>query len=287
MSGQPDLYAVAGNPVSHSLSPVIHAAFATQTGEAVQYGRLRLPPDGFARGARAFFAAGGSGLNVTVPFKADAARLADDPGERVRRAGAANTLWPRRGRLVAENTDGIGLTRDLRERHGIELAGRDLLLIGAGGAARGVIGPLCEAGVARILIANRTRATAEELAGVFSDLECAITACALGDLEAAFEAWRPGRPLVLNASSAALSGERLDLPSSIFDEALAAYDMMYGADPTPFLVAAAEAGCRTCFDGLGMLVEQAAESFACWRGVRPDTAPVYRELRRRIAPAAV
>ncbi|MEZ5658789.1 MAG: shikimate dehydrogenase [Burkholderiaceae bacterium] len=285
MSGPADLYAVAANPVAHSLSPRIHARFATEAGQNLHYGRFLVPENGFSACARAFFAAGGRGLNVSVPFKSDAAALADSPSPRVLLAGAANTLWIERGRLVAENTDGSGLVRDLRERHRIDLAGRALILIGAGGAARGVIGPLCEAGVSTVLIANRTLANARVLAGTFAG-HGGVSACALDDLSDALPLAPTRRWLVVNASAASLAGARLRLPERLFAGAEVCYDMMYGARPTPFMAQALAAGCVKVHDGLGMLVEQAADAFACWRGVRPRTRSIYRDLRHELAAAA-
>ncbi|MEZ5651194.1 MAG: shikimate dehydrogenase [Burkholderiaceae bacterium] len=284
MSAQADLYAVAANPVGHSLSPRIHARFAAQTGEHLHYGKFLVPREAFDDSVRAFFAAGGAGLNVSVPFKAEAARLADRPSPRVRLAGAANTLWLERGRLRAENTDGSGLVRDLLERHRITLRGRALLLIGAGGAARGVIGPLREAGVAEVLIANRTIENAQRLVELFHGDR--LAACTLSGLGAALSAWRGRDWLVLNASSASLTGASLDVPAEAFAEAVAAYDMMYAARPTAFMAQANAAGCPRTLDGLGMLVEQAADAFACWRGTRPDTESVYRDLRGELIAAA-
>lgn len=284
MSAAPDWYVVAGHPVAHSRSPWIHARFAAQTGQRLHYGRLLAPLDAFAAGARAFFAAGGAGMNVTVPFKGEAARLADRPSARVLRAGAANTLWRVGARLHAENTDGSGLVRDLRQRHRIDPAGIGLLMVGAGGAARGVLGPLLEAGVGPVLIANRTLARAESLAADFAAAG-AIDACTPAGLADALARWSCRRWLVLNASSAALDGQSQTLPVRAFAGAVAAYDMVYAARPTDFMAAATQAGCPRVFDGLGMLVEQAADSFACWRGVRPATAPVYAALRAQLAAA--
>lgn len=275
-----DRYAVAGNPVAHSRSPLIHAAFARQIGEDIEYRRLLLPPGGFAEGARAFFAGGGKGLNVTVPFKLDAHALADVLTPRARAAGAVNTLAVRPdGSLLGDNTDGAGLVRDLRLNLGWTIAGARVLLVGAGGAARGVLGPLLAEAPAELLVINRTASRAEELAALF---------VAGGPVRGGAPALAEGRTfdLVINASSAGLGGESPALPPGAIGPGTACYDMVYGNEPTPFLRTAAAAGAAALADGLGMLVEQAAESFYLWRSKRPHTAPVVARLREgyRIRP---
>ncbi|MBI5781282.1 MAG: shikimate dehydrogenase [Rhodocyclales bacterium] len=270
-----DRYAVFGHPVVHSKSPFIHRAFAGQTGQDLDYEAIDPGADGFAEAVRRFFAEGGRGANVTLPFKEEALALADEALPRAREAGAANTLIAREGRLLADNTDGAGLVRDLKLRHGVPLAGAEVLLVGAGGAARGVLGPLLRERPQRLVIANRTPARAEALARAFAPLAASHEVA----LEARpFDALRPPFTLVINATSASLAGEIPPLPSELFAARPFVYDMMYGASPTPFLREAARHGAKTA-DGLGMLVEQAAESFFLWRGVRPDAQAVYLRLR--------
>ncbi|MBV8658164.1 MAG: shikimate dehydrogenase [Burkholderiales bacterium] len=264
-----DRYAVIGNPVAHSKSPMIHAAFARQTGEAMDYVRLEAPLDGFAEALGDFFATGGRGCNVTVPFKEQAYRLAGHLNERARQAGAVNTLWQDERGWVGDNTDGVGLVRDLM-RH-TQLAGKQIMLLGAGGAARGAIGPLLAEGPTQLIIANRSIDKAEQLAAHFADLGTLKAAC--------FEDLTAPADIVINATSASLAGTTLPLPEGLWHAGTLAYDMMYGATSTPFLLQAEQAGAGQCLDGLGMLVEQAAEAFFLWRGIRPETASVLRDLR--------
>lgn len=260
-----DRYALIGNPVAHSKSPAIHTEFARATGEDIEYGRIEAPLDAFAREVERFRAAGGKGLNVTLPFKHEAYRLCARVSERARRAQAVNTM--RFADSFGDNTDGIGLVRDLVQNLEYDLKKRSVLLLGAGGAAQGVVGALLEAGAARLAVANRTLPRAQALAGRFPG----VSAC---DYEAlAGERF----DLVINATSAGLTGAAPPLPQGVLRESVLAYDMVYGRD-TPFLAAARTAGARAC-DGLGMLVEQAAESFFIWRGVRPATRPVLAKLR--------
>lgn len=262
-----DRYAVIGNPVAHSKSPLIHAAFAGQSGQDMEYGRLEAPVDGFEAAVEAFRRSGGRGLNVTLPFKEQAFRIASSVSARARAAEAVNTLKFTASGIEGDNTDGVGLVRDLRENLGVALEGRRLLIAGAGGAAQGVLLPLREAGVSSIVVANRTAARAEALAARFPG----VRGCGYADL--AGERF----DLVVNATSAGLSGEAPPLAAGLLAPGGVAYDMVYGRD-TPFLAWARAAGGRAV-DGLGMLVEQAAESFLVWRGVRPDTAPVLKALR--------
>jgi shikimate dehydrogenase len=265
-----DRYVVIGNPVAHSRSPEIHARFARQTGESIAYERLLVEPGDFARAAREFFASGGCGANVTLPFKVDAFALAQERTARAGQAGAVNTLATRGGAILGDNTDGAGLVRDLTANLGLVLAGARILLLGAGGAARGVAGPLLALSPAMLVIANRTRERARELARAFG---------AAGRVEGTgFEAMGEGFDLVVNATSASTRGEPLDLPAGLFARGATAYDMAYGAAALPFLEGARAAGARAS-DGLGMLVEQAAESFLLWRGKRPETAAVIAALR--------
>ena len=258
-------YAVIGHPVSHSKSPWIHAEFARQTGQDISYDRIEAPLDGFEAAVNAFRQSGGRGLNVTLPFKEAAFRYSAELSHRARAAGAVNTL-AFRGPVFGDNTDGVGLVRDIEGNLGLPLRGRSVLLAGAGGAAQGVLGALIDARVAEVVIANRTAAKAEALAARFAG----ATASSFSALDRSFD-------LVINATSAGLAGEPLPLPPAIWRPGALGYDMVYGRE-TPFLAAARAAGARAC-DGLGMLVEQAAESFFIWRGVRPDTGDVLARLR--------
>jgi len=272
-----DRYAVLGNPIGHSKSPRIHALFATQTGQDMGYEALLAPLDGFAATVAEFVAAGGRGANVTVPFKEEAFRLASRRSPRAEAAGAVNTLSFGNGEIVGDNTDGAGLVRDLKTNLGCELAGRRILLLGAGGAARGVILPLLEEQPARFVIANRTAEKAARLAGEFTGETAKrglipLQGGGFDDLAGmSFD-------LVINATSAGLSDTALPLPDTAFAPGSLAYDMVYGRE-THFMAQARRAGCRVA-DGLGMLVEQAAEAFFLWRGVRPQSAPVIAALRQ-------
>lgn len=266
-----DRYAVIGNPVAHSRSPEIHAAFARETGQDMDYGRLLAPLDGFVATLQAFRAGGGKGANVTLPFKEEAFRFAGERTRRAEQAGAVNTLRFDGAGVLGDNTDGVGLVRDLRDNLGVTLAGMRVLVLGAGGAARGVLGPLADENPAVLMLANRTHARARELAARFG-----IEAIELGELG------RHRFDRVINATSASLGGEAFMLPEGLFAPGAFAYDMMYGKDEMPFLAAARAQGARTA-DGLGMLVEQAAESFLFWRGVRPATRPVLEAIRRALA----
>lgn len=269
-----DRYVVIGNPVSHSLSPAIHASFAKAEGEAVDYRALLVPLGEFGEHARRFFDAGGRGANVTLPFKVDAFDFAEDRSERAQLAGAANVLSRREGRIEADNTDGAGLVADLTENLGVQMRGRRVLMLGAGGAARGVIAPLLALHPASLVVANRTPGRARELAQRFA---------ALGPVEPVALEAIPPRPydLVINATSTSTRGEPLMLPDHVFAAGTLAYDMAYGPSARAFLDRARHLGARAC-DGLGMLVEQAAESYLLWRGRRPATRRVLEELRARI-----
>lgn len=266
-----DRYAVIGNPVAHSKSPQIHAAFAQQTGQRLTYERLLAPLDGFGETARQFFAEGGAGLNVTLPFKHEAWRLAHRREGGAHIAGAVNTIHRQGELLVGYNTDGIGLVTDLERNLGTVIAGRRVLLMGAGGAATGVVQPLLERAPAQLLIANRTPDKAEALVERFAGAGGKISAVKYAALTGEYF------DLVINATSAGLDDTMPPLPDGIFAPGALAYDMVYGRE-TPFLAFARKRGARTV-DGLGMLVEQAAESFFIWRGVRPDTAAVIAQLR--------
>jgi shikimate dehydrogenase len=264
-----DRYAVIGNPVAHSKSPWIHAEFARATGQDIEYMRIEAPLDAFARTVDEFRAAGGRGANVTLPFKEAAYRYCARASDRARAAGAVNTLKFDGAECFGDNTDGAGLVRDLVRNLGRAIAGRQLLLMGAGGAAQGVLAPLLEAGAARIVIANRSPERARALAARFpgARLEARAYDSLAGE---AFD-------ILINATSAGLQGAAPPLPAGVLRAGALAYDMVYGRD-TPFLAMARAAGAEAC-DGLGMLAEQAAESFLLWRGVRPETAPVLARLR--------
>jgi shikimate dehydrogenase len=267
-----DRYAVIGNPVEHSLSPRIHAAFAAQTGQELEYGRLLAPLDGFIEVAGKFFAEGGRGLNVTVPFKAEAHAWMEEVDPLARMAGAVNTINWEAGRRVGYNTDGLGLLRDLTANQGETLRGARILLIGAGGAASGVVGPLLDAAPREIVVANRTPARARELVGRFPEATARgdLRAAAFGEVQGAFD-------VVINATSAGLAGSVAGVDPAVTAGAFC-YDMFYGRS-TAFCVWAGMSGARRVADGIGMLVEQAAEAFRIWRGIRPDTAPVLADLR--------
>lgn len=270
-----DQYCLLGNPVEHSKSPWIHARFAQLTGERLEYGKRLVPLDGFAQAVRAFRAEGGKGCNVTVPFKFEAAALADETTPRARLAGACNTLRFDGDRTFADNTDGIGLVNDLQRNAGVQLAGADVLLVGAGGAASGVLGPLIEARPRRVLVANRTAGKAQELVARHAVLARAcgveVRACGLDDIAGAFG-------VVINGTASSLSGSGVPVPPSALAPGALACDMMYGPAAQGFLAWAREHGAVPR-DGLGMLVEQAAEAFQVWRGVRPPAAQVLAELR--------
>src|SRR5688572_18155338 len=272
-----DRYAVIGHPVEHSLSPRIHAAFARASGQDVSYDRVLAPLDGFRATALAFRDAGGRGLNVTLPFKHEAWELAGSHSDYARGARAVNTLAFDGGRIAGHNTDGIGLARDLRGNLNCAIRGRRVLLMGAGGAVYGVVESLLREQPQEIVVANRTLDKAQALVAHFGALHRlaagGVSACSYAALAGArFD-------LVINATSAGLADGMPPLPRDVFEPAALAYEMVYGRE-TPFMRFAAECGARAA-DGLGMLVEQAAESFHIWRGVRPATAPVIRALRRK------
>lgn len=271
-----DRYAVFGNPIAHSKSPQIHAAFAAATAQDLRYEALLAPLDGFAGAVADFVAAGGRGANVTVPFKEEAFRLATRLSPRAARAGAVNTLVFSDAGMLGDNTDGAGLVHDIMRNLTVDLAGKRILLLGAGGAARGVIQPLLAEAPAALHIANRSADKAVALAQAFADL-AAVSGGSFSDLAGLqFD-------VVINATSASLAGEPLPLPTGLFAPGCLAYDMMYGKGETPFLAQARLAGAARCADGLGMLAEQAAEAFLVWRGVRPATAGVLATLRAALA----
>ena len=268
----PDQYAVVGNPIAHSKSPHIHRLFAGQTGQDMEYRAILVEVDGFADAMDRFRAAGGKGLNITLPFKQDAYRYATQLSERAKRAGAVNTLRFDGGQAFGDNTDGAGLVRDLGHNIGLVLAGRNVLLLGAGGAARGVLQPLLRESPSLLWIANRTSTKAAELAREFQDLG-PVQGSGLEVLAGhAFD-------LIINATSTGLTDDLPPLPDQLLRSGGACYDMVYGSEPTAFVRWGWAQGAAKSVDGLGMLVEQAAESFFIWRGVRPDTAPVLEDLR--------
>jgi shikimate dehydrogenase len=268
-----DRYAVMGNPVAHSKSPRIHSLFASQTGQQLHYEAIRVESGKLVAAVADFLAAGGKGLNITVPLKQEAWSVAHTRSGRAERAGAVNTLvLESSGKHFGDNTDGAGLVRDLLCNHGSTLQQRRILLLGAGGAARGVIEPLLLEKPSLLVIANRTPGKAVDLARLF----CAIghiEGCGLDDVAGqSFD-------LIINATAASLAGKVPEVPDSVVTPDSWCYDMMYGDKPTAFLLWAQQRGAARCMDGLGMLVEQAAESFFLWRGIRPDTSPVIRQLR--------
>lgn len=271
-----DRYGVFGNPIGHSKSPLIHRMFAAQTGESLSYDALLAPLEDFSGFAQAFFR-DGKGANVTVPFKEQAYQLADNLTARAQRAGAVNTLKKRDdGSLLGDNTDGAGLVRDLTVNAGIELRGKRILLLGAGGAVRGVLQPILAQQPASLVIANRTVEKAEHLAQLFTDLG-PVVASGFDWIDAPVD-------LIINGTSASLAGELPAIaPSLIAPGHTQCYDMMYGKEQTAFNRWASGLGAARTLDGLGMLVEQAAEAFFLWRGIRPNGAPVLDELRRQMA----
>jgi shikimate dehydrogenase len=272
MDDAADLYAVVGHPVGHSKSPLIHRCFARQTGQHIDYVRIDIPPGQFEERLRDFHARGGLGVNVTLPYKLEAFEFADRLTGRARSAGAVNTLaWRTDGIVLGDNTDGAGLVADLENNLGVALLGRRILVLGAGGAARGALGPLLERGPSGLVIANRTVEKAITLADQFG---------AAGNVSAsAFDALTGRFDIVVNATSASLAGELPPVPETVVDAETVCYDMMYGKGRTVFLQWASERGAAVLADGAGMLVEQAAESFELWRGVRPDTGAALAEIR--------
>jgi shikimate dehydrogenase len=272
-----DRYCVIGNPIAHSKSPDIHAAFALETGQDIVYERCLAPLDGFADTLRGLIARGYRGANVTVPFKLEAAGIATRLEERARLAGAVNTLRFEDGEIVGDNTDGPGLVADIVRNAGVPLKDKRVLLLGAGGAARGVILPILLHGPQAIVIANRTRATADALVAQFASQAAhpgQVSACGFDDIAGAFD-------VVINATSASLSSSMPPVSAAAFSRNTLALDMMYGNKPSPFMEFAASHGARTR-DGLGMLVEQAAEAFTIWRGVRPQTAAILEQMRSKL-----
>ncbi|WP_311063408.1 shikimate dehydrogenase [Halomonas sp. DWK9] len=268
-----DRYCVFGNPIAHSKSPLIHGEFAAQAQQAMTYTAELAPVEGFASAWRDFVASGGRGANVTVPFKSDAFALCDTLSHRAKRAQAVNTLIiGSNGRTYGDTTDGVGLVRDLAY-HRVPLAGKRVLVLGAGGAVRGILEPLLAEQPSQVVVANRTAEKAAQLADAFTDLG-SIQGGGFDSVEGPFD-------VVINGTSASLAGELPPLPDALFADGAWAYDMMYGQEPTVFLQWAGPRGAKL-LDGLGMLVEQAAESFFLWRNVRPETASVRTLLRQSL-----
>jgi shikimate dehydrogenase len=263
-----DKYGVVGNPIAHSRSPEIHRRFAEQAGLKLTYERIEAPLDGFEDKALALRDAGYGGLNVTLPFKIDAAKLADDLTPRARLAGAVNTLKFDEDAIIGDNTDGIGFVRDVCERLKFSFANCTVLIVGAGGGVRGLIGSILDESPRWLAVANRSHKRAEELAEEFG-----VEAIHFDEIPAEhFD-------LIVNGTTTSLHNEAPAIDPDTFNDCTLAYDLVYGAEPTPFMQLAKSGGAKQVVDGLGMLIEQAAESFLLWRGVRPETATVYRELR--------
>lgn len=278
---KPAAYAVMGNPIGHSKSPQIHRAFAKQTGQNITYEAILVDMGGFEQAVGNFVATGGKGLNITVPFKRDAWKFVNERSTRADLAGAVNTIVVNNDQsLFGDNTDGVGLVRDLTQNQGLNLQGKRVLLLGAGGAARGVLEPVLNEKPALLLVANRTPDRAHELAKVFEAMGN-IKGCAFTALTQQTEVFE----VIINATSASLQGEVPNIPGKLITTHSVCYDMMYGAKPTAFLRWAAEQGAVRCVDGLGMLVEQAAESFYLWRNVRPSTPEVIAQIRQSLKSA--
>jgi len=267
-----DRYGVMGFPVSHSRSPVIHRLFAQQTGQDLQYELLEVPPDKLETAIKQFERTGGKGLNITLPHKSEVTKLVDDMSERASNAGAVNTLVFRDGEIFGDNTDGVGLLRDLQSNLGLQLEDANILILGAGGATRGIISPLLDARPRSLIIANRTISKAQALAQHFSS-EGPVTACRFQDVRTP-----PVYDLIINATSAGLTGDTPPYPEGAIGEHTICYDLSYSMRTTPFSSWAKEHGAARSVMGWGMLVEQAAESYQLWRGVRPDTAQVLKQL---------
>lgn len=267
-----DRYGVMGYPISHSRSPVIHRLFALQTGQNLQYELLQVAPEKLETAVRQFQRTGGKGLNITVPHKTQVTRLVDQMSERASTAGAVNTLAFRGGEIYGDNTDGIGLLRDLGVNLGLTLEDARILILGAGGATRGIVGPLLEMQPRSLVIANRSIDKAQALVQHFQS-QGPVSACRFNVVPVTHT-----YDLVINATSAGLQGAAPPYPAAAITENTFCYDLSYGLNPTPFSVWAREQGAAKSVMGWGMLVEQAAESFKLWRGIRPDTAPVLKQM---------
>jgi len=273
-SDTPDRYALVGHPVSHSHSPVIHGLFAKQLGEHMTYELIDATAEEFEVAVLGFKAAGGKGLNITVPHKERAYELATTRGTEAEQAQAANTLTFAGGSIIADNTDGIGLVRDLTQNLGFDLQGRQVLILGAGGAARGIVCPLLHAGVKQLTIANRTLERAAKLQRLLSQ-HGSFDVCSFAELDELGD-----QDLVINATSAGVKGEQAPFPESLFTAGTFCYDLSYSLKDTPFVELARAYGAGRAVQGWGMLIEQAAESFRIWRGKRPDTAPLLEKMMR-------
>ena len=271
----PAQFTVIGNPIEHSLSPQIHQLFAMQSGIKLEYSKTLGEAGGFSQAVQHFMASGGKGLNVTVPFKLEAFALCDETSERAQLAGATNTLWFANGKIHGDVTDGIGMVHDIQENQQVLLADKRVLVIGAGGAVRGVLQPLLEAAPAELIICNRTRGKAMELAELFA------TYGPIRELEMKSLADKQF-DVVINGTAASLGNAIPAVPSSIFAQGAFVYDMMYARQPTVFMKWALDQGAARAVDGLGMLVEQAAASFLIWHGVEVETAPVIEALRQGV-----
>jgi shikimate dehydrogenase len=272
VNAAPDQYGVIGHPIAHSWSPFIHGLFARQTEQAMVYRRFDVPPAKFRRHVMHFFLHGGRGLNVTLPHKLAAAGLANELTPRAERAGAVNTLMMQgENEIIGDNTDGEGLVRDLQDNCGVTISGTRILILGAGGAARGVLAPLLELQPSEVVIANRTAARASTLAREFASLGnligCGFDSALLTEFD-----------LIINATSASTDGDTPVIAPTLVSARTICYDMAYSKEKTPFVRWAESHGCARALQGWGMLVEQAAESFSVWRGIRPQTAPVLQAL---------
>ena len=271
MAGPVDSYAVMGNPVAHSKSPVIHTLFAQQTKQHIRYSAILVESGGFEEAVEAFFENGDLGLSITTPFKEEAWQLSTHKTARAEKAGAVNTLWQdENGMLYGDNTDGLGLVCDLKKNHHITLGNRRLLVLGAGGAVRGVLEPLLAEQPSELVIVNRTLSRAHALVGLFP--EAPMSACSFEHIEGRFD-------VIINGTTSSLKGHLPPIPSHCLDQYTCCYDMMYGKDETVFNRWCRQHGAQKTIDGLGMLVEQAAEQFAIWRSVYPDTRQVLELLR--------
>ena len=271
-----DRYAVMGNPIAHSKSPQIHQQFAKQTKQTLSYEKILVEPENFTQDVADFQSHNGKGLNITVPLKEKAFELATNLTERAKRAKAVNTLiLLDENNITGDNTDGIGLVRDLTENHNTELSNKDILILGAGGAVRGILEPFIQQKPSRLVIANRTLVRAQELAADFSDI-AEIEVFEFKQLkEQQFD-------IIINGTSASLSGELPPLPDHLLKNNGTTYDMMYSKDDTPFMLWSRNNNASNIIDGLGMLVEQAAESFYCWRNIRPETGQVIKSIRENL-----
>ncbi len=279
MTASLDHYAVFGHPIAHSKSPLIHRWFAQHTAQSMDYQAKLVPLDGFAQAIAEFAANGGQGANVTLPFKIQAFDIADVKSERARIAGAVNTLSFRDGKIFGDNTDGIGLVRDIRVRCGQILKGRKVLMLGAGGAARGALLPILDEQVALLHIANRSVNKAQDLIAIAREIVSADVPSPLELAAKSFDELDTAYDIIINATSASISDQLPEIPALVFSEDSLAYDMMYGDHATPFMCFAERNGARAV-DGLGMLLEQAAEAFLIWRGIRPETEHLMRHLRQ-------